>query len=86
MYARMDISDDECDIILTQEPVREFNQTQSTDYGSSIVEDNGLVSLECGEIANFDLCLSGMIGSSQSEACDGIEIEDISSDEELDKM
>ena len=52
---RMDYSDDE-DFCLSQNSVKPFNQTQSSGYGEDVIDGyNQVVSLESGEVANFNL-------------------------------
>ena len=82
----MDYSDDE-DFVLTQSSVMEFEQTNSCAFGGDIVDQK--VSIESGDQPNFDLC--GELGiffepTQKRIIYDNVEIEDISSDEELDKM
>ena len=67
----------------------DMNATQSGDYGGDIVdnEDEGIgnvVSLENGNISDKTQC--EVVESSRRIVYDNVEIEDISSDEELDKM
>ena len=50
----MEFSEDE-ELVLTQESVRGFNETQSSDYGLSIVEEDSVVSLENVGQPKFEL-------------------------------
>ena len=52
MYERMEVSDDD-DFVLTQQPVREYSDTQSADFGCNITEDNDIVSLETNGGSQF---------------------------------
>ena len=56
----------------------------SADFGEDIV--NGIVSLESDARPNFELGVEAYSAESQRGVCDKVAIEDISSDEEVDKM
>ena len=77
----MELSEDECEFSLTQEPVREFCETQSYQYGINVVENENVVSLDSNLEPNFDVNASRLLGNSENEVCDSIAIEDISEDE-----
>ena len=85
-------SDD--DFVCSQISVSEYNSSQSADYGLDVVDYDGsnisnVVSLEC---ENFGNC--NVADEVESVRCDrgarplydNVVIEDISSDEEFDKM
>ena len=85
MYVRMEYSDEE-DFNLTQQPVRDYCDTQSAQYGSNITEGEDVVSLEANGDANFDIGLH-MFSQREQEGYEGdVGIEQISSDEEVDLM
>ena len=92
----MEYYDSEDDLCLTQTPSKEFCETNSYSYGNDLLDNNhgvqenssGIVSLEnISDVPNFDL---GIDLSQRSEGkkyiYDNVEIEDISSDEELDTL
>ena len=79
---------DQSDIILTQTSSKEFEDVPSSCYGGDIVDSNTeVVSLEANCNANFNI-LSGYeeLNTQRHILYDNVEIEDISSDEEIDKM
>ena len=84
--ARMDYSDDE-DFCLSQNSVKPFNQTQSSGYGEDVIDGyNQVVSLESGEVANFNLISEDICDGVRERHSSSIAIEDISSDEAVDLM
>ena len=90
MSEYMQFSDDE-DLCLTQTATKEFSETPSCSYGGDVDMEysEGLVSLECADQPNFQLMdVSEVFGHSSQKRFiyDNVEIEDISSDEEIDKM
>ena len=87
-------SDSDEDLVLTQTSSKKFDDTPSCNFGSDIVdevnetEEQGVVSLEGPSgVLNFDVGyqLSQPI-SGKRIIYDRVEIEDITSDEELDGM
>ena len=83
---KMEYLDDD-DFMLTQQPSKEFSDTQSFGSGADIVDyEEGVVSLETNGEAKFDLDGDKLLPQSDIETCDGIQIEDISDDEEVDTM
>ena len=75
-----------CGSLDVSENVRDFNDTQSANYGSNIVDEDNVVSLECGIEPNFELESSLFVERSQGAACDSIQIENVSSDKDIDQM
>ena len=83
----MDYSDEEnFDFNLTQEPVRDYSDTQSANYGVNVVEEENVVSLEANIEPNFEVNSSLFGDHAENDACDNIQIEDISTDEEVENM
>ena len=84
-----DYESDNLDIILTQKSSKNYCEVPSSGYGGDIVDMNSeVVSLEGTSEPNFDIW-----SDFQMEACSqrrilygNVEIEDISSDEEVDKL
>ena len=86
----MDYSDDE-DFVLTQTPSKGYSEIVGSGYGGDVIdENNNVVSLESGYIANFEIDAKDLLKAGLSkEACDNnvaVQIEDILSDEELGKL
>ena len=86
---KMEFSDDE-DFVLSQFSTCEFQDTQSFGFGEDVIAGiNHVVSLEgnldndCGDLNESEVhaCSSG-----DDPVCDGIDIEDITDDENGDKM
>ena len=93
-HAIMEYYDSDDDFCLTQTPSKAYQDTQSASFGCDIVDNyhgegnQGLVSLEySSQSANFDL---GYEFSQPTQpvkfAYDNVEIEDISSDDDVDTM
>ena len=82
VYANMELIDDDQDFLLTQEPVRDYSDTQSADYGSNVVEDDQVVSLEGNIEPNFDVDIDGLFETSQTDDTVCVQIDDISDPEE----
>ena len=74
----MEFWSDNDDFVLSQQPVRAVDNSSSN--------ENGVVSLEGGADSNFELWMDGLIEPSQVAVSDNVVIEDINSDEELEKM
>ena len=84
---KMESSEDEnFDFALTQESVKDYNNTFSSQFGGNVVEEEEVVSLEGNVMPNFDVDVNGIIESSQGDVCDSVQIEDISEDEAVDKL
>lgn len=84
---KMESSEDEnFDFALTQESVKDYNDTFSSQFGGNVVEEEEVVSLEGNVMPNFDVDVNGIIESSQGDVCDSVQIEDISEDEAVDKL
>ena len=82
----MEFSDEE-DFVLTQTPVKEYSETQSASYGDDLVDSNkDIVSLEAVPGPSFQVIGEDFFDATQPNVCDGVQIEDISSDEELESM
>ena len=84
---KMESSEDEnFDFVLTQESVKDYNDTFSSQFGGNVVDEEEVVSLEGNVMPNFDVDVNGIIESSQGDVCDSVQIEDISEDEAVDKL
>ena len=96
LIGSIDYYDSDDDFCLTQTPSKEFSETNSYSYGSGLLDKDegiqgtlsGIVSLENNsDVPTFDL---GIDLSQQSDGkkyiYDNVEIEDISSDDELDNL
>ena len=82
----MEFSDDE-DFCLTQISVKTFNQTQSSGYGDDVIDGcNQVVSLESGDITNFNINSEDICDGVRERHSSSIAIEDISSDDAIDSM
>ena len=77
----------EDDLVLTQNCTKDYCETQSAGYGDDVIvmDNSNIVSLEVGE-ANFELVCDGICSQTQPSADGGIQIEDISDEEAIDKM
>ena len=88
----MENYDSEDDFCLTQTPLTSYEVSNSASFGNDIILENyngglqlELVSLECGiEQPNFDLGCDLIDQTQKKYVYDNVEIEDISSDEEVD--
>ena len=80
------LEDENFDFALTQESVKDYNDTFSSQFGGNVVEEEEVVSLEGNVMPNFDVDINGIIESSQRDVCDSVQIEDISEDEAVDKL
>ena len=93
MHESMEFSNEE-DFVLTQTSMKPFKQSQSAGFGMDVVDndsDEDMVTLECSGIPKFGISSEDLMEacSSQTEPCgDGqkTQIEDISSDDEVDAM
>ena len=81
----MEYSDEE-GFVLTQQSVKEYEDTPSYDFGDNIIDDEGVVSLEAVGEPNFELGYDGLNMQSQNSARDGIAIEEISDDEVINSL
>ena len=85
----VDVCKNDEDFILTQNSTKGHYESQSASYGCDVVDtDDELVSLECIGNANFVISKEDLIEATSSE-CFGdqkVQIEDILSDEDVDKM
>ena len=84
-----DYESDSSDIILTQNSSKSYFEVPSSGYGGDIVDKNSeVVSLEGTSEPNFDIWsdFESEVSSQRRILYDNVEIEDISSDEEVDKL
>ena len=82
----MEFSDDEA-FDLTQSSVMDYEETNSCEFGYDVI--GGSVSIENVGFPTFDICgdFKDLCEPTQKKCIyDNVQIEDISSDEELDKM
>ena len=88
----MEFVDSEDDFCLTQTPSMSYVESNSAGYGGDVVDgkvvsNQDLVSLEnVNDLPNFDLACDLSQFSQKKYAYDNVEIEDISSDEELEAL
>ena len=86
------MSESEGEFECSQVSNSEYYAIESLDYGGDIVDeeynndDNEVISLESNDIPTFEVDAEGIVSvQSRRIIYDNVEIEDISSDEEVDK-
>ena len=83
------LDDEDYQLMLTQQGNDDVGSTSSQSYGLDIVDDevsDGVVSLEGVDYPNFDVNGDGLMDSSQNVGRDGVQIEAISSDKEVETL
>ena len=88
----MKMSDSEGEFVCSQVSIKEYSETQSSDYGGDVDDDEvqiggNVVSLEGNRQANLENCVNKLRDGKNSRVIyDKVQIEDISDDEQIDNM